>query len=73
MHAQTSLVHALMDEIIALRNKAMLQSFCACGLPREVEILPERAKFNPCHFERGAIVKDAVGSIPQRKAAKGNL
>lgn len=33
MQAQTSLVHALMDEVIALRGEAMRQSFCACRLP----------------------------------------
>lgn len=33
MQAQTSLVHALMDEVMALRGEAMRQSFCACRLP----------------------------------------
>jgi len=30
MHVQTSLVHALHDEVVALRNEVMRQSFCDC-------------------------------------------
>ncbi|EHY58640.1 hypothetical protein HRR83_007362 [Exophiala dermatitidis] len=30
MHFQTSLVHALHDEVVALRNEVMRQSFCSC-------------------------------------------
>ncbi|KAK5025800.1 hypothetical protein LTS07_008004 [Exophiala sideris] len=30
MHIQTSLVHALHDEVLALRNEVMRQSFCDC-------------------------------------------
>lgn len=30
MHLQTSLVHALHDEVVALRNEVLRQSFCDC-------------------------------------------
>ncbi|EXJ88958.1 hypothetical protein A1O3_02022 [Capronia epimyces CBS 606.96] len=30
MHLQTSLVHALHDEVVALRNEVLRQSFCTC-------------------------------------------
>ncbi|KIW11305.1 hypothetical protein PV08_10605 [Exophiala spinifera] len=30
MHVQTSLLHALHDEVVALRNEIMRQSFCDC-------------------------------------------
>jgi hypothetical protein len=36
MHEQTTLVHALHDEVVALRNEVMRQSFCGCHSLRGV-------------------------------------
>lgn len=36
MHEQTTLVHALHDEVVALRNDVMRQSFCGCQSLRSV-------------------------------------
>lgn len=36
MHQQTTLVHALHDEVVALRNEVMRQSFCGCQSLRGV-------------------------------------
>lgn len=40
MHVQTSLVHALHDEVVALRNEVMRQSFCDCRLLKGVSQAP---------------------------------